>query len=235
MLYKIYYYLCNLIENVNLMKTTTTKTKLTALSVLATLAYCLLLFSSFTEGLDDFKLGFQEGYSFKLQTYFVDLKAKKSISSFPDSLTNIKTGEKVNIRYNKAQVRAAVIPLPENSIGMFQLIETLISFISIFIVIYIPILFFKLMKTLMHEVVFDKKNIRYLRKIAVLLIAYYIVDFITNYISYRMNVSLFDFIDYKILREPTDIIWLLLGVVLLLFAEILTKGSKIQEEQDLTI
>ena len=87
----------------------------------------------------------------------------------------------------------------------------------------------------MHEVVFDKKNIRYLRKIAVLLIAYYIVDFITNYISYRMNVSLFDFIDYKILREPTDIIWLLLGVVLLLFAEILTKGSKIQEEQDLTI
>jgi len=30
-------------------------------------------------------------------------------------------------------------------------------------------------------------------------------------------------------------IWLLLGVVLLIFAEILTKGSKIQEEQDLTI
>ena len=87
----------------------------------------------------------------------------------------------------------------------------------------------------MHEVVFDKKNIRYLRKIAVLLIAYYIVDFITNYISYRMNVSLFEFTNYKIMREPADMIWLLLGVVLLLFAEILTKGSKIQEEQDLTI
>ena len=87
----------------------------------------------------------------------------------------------------------------------------------------------------MHEVIFDKKNIRYLRKIAVLLIVYYIVDFITNYISYRMNVSLFDFTDYNILREPGDMIWLLLGIVLLLFAEILTKGSKIQEEQDLTI
>ena len=217
------------------MNTTTAKTKLTALSVLATLIYCLLLFSSFTEELDDFKLGFQEGHSSTLHMYYVDLKAKKSISSFPDSLTNIKTGEKVNIRYDKAQVRAAVIPVPEKSNEKFQLIVTLFSFISIFIVIYIPVLFFKLMKALMHEVVFDKKNIRYLRKIAVLLIVYYIVDFITNYISYRMNVSLFDFTDYNILREPGDMIWLLLGIVLLLFAEILTKGSKIQEEQDLTI
>ena len=235
MLYKKKYYLCDIKQCKIVMKTNTAKTKLTALSVLATLTYCLLLFSSFTEGWDDFKLGFQEGYSFKLQTYFVDLKAKKSISSFPDSLTNIKMGEKVNIRYDKAQVRAAVIPVPGKSIDKYQLIETLISLISFFIVIYIPVLFFKLMKTLMNEVVFDKKNIRYLRKLAVLLIVYYIVDFITNYISYRINVSLFDFANYKILREPADMIWLLLGVVLLLFAEILTKGSKIQEEQDLTI
>lgn len=217
------------------MKTNTAKTKLTALSILVTLAYCLLLFSSFTEGWDDFKLGFEEGYSFKLQTYFVDLKAKQSISSFPDSLTNIKTGKMVNIRYDKAQLRASVIPVPEKTIGTYQLIETLISLISIFIVIYIPVLFFKLMKTLMHEVVFDKQNIKYLRKIAILLIVYYIVDLLINYISYRMNVSLFDFAGYTIQREPADMIWLLLGFVLLLFAEILTKGSKIQEEHDLTI
>jgi len=218
-----------------IMKTNTAKTKLTALSVLATLVYCLFLFSSLTEGWDDFKLGFQEGYSFKVQTYFVDLKAKKSISDFPDSLTNIKTGEKVNIRYDKAQVRASVIPVQEKSIDKYQFIGTLIALISIFIVIYIPVLFFKLMKTLMHELVFNKKNIWCLRKIAILLIVYYIVEFITNYISYRMNVSLFDFTNYKIQREPADMIWLLLGVVLLIFAEILTKGSKIQEEQDLTI
>ena len=46
---------------------------------------------------------------------------------------------------------------------------------------------------------------------------------------------MFDFADYTIQREPTDLIWLLLGIVVLLFAEILSKGSKIQEEQDLTI
>jgi hypothetical protein len=217
------------------MNTTTTKTKLTALTILVTLAYCLLLFSSFTEGWDDFKLGFEEGYSFKLQTYFIDLKAKQSISSFPDSLTNIKTGKMVNIRYDKAQLRASVIPVPEKTVGTYQLIETLISLISIFIVIYIPVLFFKLMKSLTHEVVFDKKNIRYLRKIGLLLIGYYIVDLTINYISYRINVTLFDFADYTIHRESSEMIWLFLGFVLLLFAEILTKGSRIQEEQDLTI
>ena len=60
------------------------KTKLITLSVLAILAYCLLLLSSFADSWDDAKLGFEEGYSLKPPTYFVDLKAKASFSTFPD-------------------------------------------------------------------------------------------------------------------------------------------------------
>jgi len=217
------------------MKTNSAKTKLTTLSILASLAYCILILNSFTEGWDDFRLGYEEGKALKLQTYFVDLKAKESFSSFPDSITNIKTGENVKIRYDKTQVRAAVIPSSGKSVNSYQIIEIFMSFVVIFIVIYIPVLFFKMMKTLRNEVVFDKKNITYMRKIGVLLLLYYVVSLITNYISYQKNVIIFDFADYKIQREPNDLIWLLLGLVVLLFAEILSKGSKIQEEQDLTI
>jgi len=217
------------------MKTTTAKTKLTALTILTSLAYCLLILSSFTNGWDDFKLGFEEGYSLKVQTYFVDLKAKESISTFPDSITNLKTGTNINIRYDKAQIRAAVIPVTEKSVEIYQIIETLFSLIVLSIIICIPILFFKLMKSLIHEVIFDKVNIRYMRLIALLLVVYYLIDLLTNYVSYQMNVALFNFADYTIKREPTNMIWLLLGCVLFLFAEILSKGSIIQEEQDLTI
>jgi len=172
------------------MKTTTAKTKLTALTILTSLAYCLLILSSFTNGWDDFKLGFEEGYSLKVQTYFVDLKAKESISTFPDSITNLKTGTNINIRYDKAQIRAAVIPVTEKSVEIYQIIETLFSLIVLSIIICIPILFFKLMKSLIHEVIFDKVNIRYMRLIALLLVVYYLIDLSTNYVSYQMNVAL---------------------------------------------
>ena len=191
--------------------------------------------SSFTNGWDDFKLGFEEGYSLKVQTYFVDLKAKESISTFPDSIKNLKTGTNINIRYYKARIRAAVISVTEKSIEIYQMLEIIISLIVLSIIICIPILFFKLMKSLIHEVVFDKINIRYMRIIALLLVVYYLIDLLTNYITYQMNVALFNFADYTIKREPTNMIWLLLGCVLFLFAEILSKGSIIQEEQDLTI
>ena len=218
------------------MKTTTAKTKLTTLTILTSLAYCLLILSSFTDGWDDFKLGFEEGVKgLQVQTYFVDLKAKQSISTFPDSITNLKSGEYINIRYDKAQVRAVIKPLSQKSIDKYQIIEIVFSLIVISIILCIPILFFKLMKSLIHEVIFDKINIRYMRVIALLLLVYYMVDLLTNYVSYQMNVALFNFADYTIQREPANMIWFLLGCALLLFAEILSKGSIIKEEQNLTI
>jgi hypothetical protein len=219
------------------MKVNTAKTKLTLLSILAILAYCLLLLSSIVDGWDDFKLGFKEGFKDtpKKEFYFVDMKAKQGFASFPDSIANIKTGDKVNIRYDKAQLKATIVPIHGKSLFIYELIESLLALVIFFIGIYIPVLFFKLMSTLYLEVVFDEKNIRYIQKIGILLLLFYVVYFIFNYISYLVNISLFTFSNYTIQREPTDIVWILLGIVVLLFAEIVSKGSKIQEEQDLTI
>lgn len=219
------------------MKVNTAKTKLTLLSILAILAYCLLLLSSIVDGWDDFKLGFKEGFKDtpKKEFYFVDMKAKQGFASFPDSIINIKTGDKVNIRYDKAQLKATIVPIQGKSLFIYELIESLLALVIFFIGIYIPVLFFKLMSTLYLEVVFDEKNIRYIQKIGILLLLFYVVYFIFNYISYLVNISLFTFSNYTIQREPTDIVWILLGIVVLLFAEIVSKGSKIQEEQDLTI
>jgi hypothetical protein len=218
-----------------------TKKKLMILSILATLTYCLVVSSSFIEGWDDLKLGFREGFesrhkgSEKKAVYFVSLKAKQGYYSFPDSITNLETNEKISIRYENSKVKADFYPARGKSVFVYELIETMISFLLFFIVIYIPLLFFKLMNSLYHEVVFDNKNIKLLRKMGILLVAYYVFSFAFNHLYYLTNTTMFTFKNYAIQRESTDTIWILLGIVVLLFAEILSKGSKIQEEQDLTI
>lgn len=40
---------------------------MTTLSVLATLAYCIMILSSFTQEWDDFKLGYEEGKALEIQ------------------------------------------------------------------------------------------------------------------------------------------------------------------------
>jgi hypothetical protein len=213
----------------------TAKKKLTLLSIFAMLTYCLLLLSSIVDGWDDFKLGFNESKALRGQTYFVDLKAKASYLSFPDSILNLRTGNKLDIRYDKVQVRATVEPNSVKYADYYLIVLCVLAMVLFFIGIYIPIQFFRLMKSLILEVVFDENNVKYMYRIGVSLLVFYVVCFMMNYITCLMNLVMFDFADYIIQRETTDVIWLLLGFVVLLFAEIVSKGSKIKEEQDLTI
>ena len=74
-----------------------------------------------------------------------------------------------------------------------------------------------------------------MRYIGVLLLLYYLVSFLQNWVVYSMNIQVFEFRDYVIQFEQADLIWVLLGVVVLLFAEVLSRGSQLKEEQELTI
>ena len=74
-----------------------------------------------------------------------------------------------------------------------------------------------------------------MRCIGVLLLLYYLVSFLQNWVVYSMNIQVFEFRDYVIQFEQADLIWVLLGVVVLLFAEVLSRGSQLKEEQELTI
>ena len=211
------------------------KTKLVTLSVLATVAYIFIILNSLATSWDDFRLGYQDGKSHNLETFFVNLKARDGFSSFPDSIINIKSNSYVNIRHDSSQVRASLPPDLKKMAGKWMIAEFILSLGIFIIVIYIPILFFKLMKSLMNEVVFDAKNIKRLRKIGSSLLILYIIEEALNQIYFTKNSTLFDFSGYVIQRESADMTMLLLGILVLLFAEILSKGSIIKEDQDLTI
>jgi len=211
------------------------KTKLITLSILATVAYIMMLMSSFAQGWDDFRLGYEQGQSLEWKTYFLDLKPKNGFNSFPDEIVNEISGNKVKFRSDNAQIQLPSKEIDQKISGLYFAAEIILSLLIFFIVIYIPVLFFKLMRSLIKEVVFDKGNIKYLRKIGFSLLLFYVSSLAFNMISYIENKILFDFSNYKIQNTETDLIWLLLGIVMLLFSEILSQGSEIKEDQDLTI
>jgi len=222
--------------------------KLGVLTVLAIIIYIALILSSFFAGIDDFMLGFEEGMKKgsctkedKIQTknlttvYFLDLKAKPGFSTFPDSIGNMKGNGKIAIRYDKAQAHFDDFSEKGVNSSFYDIFQILLTLLTLVIITLIPVLFIKLNVRLKKEMVFDKRNIKNLRGIGVLLLLYYLVLFLQNWLVYSMNIQMFEFKDYIIQFEQADLIWVLLGVVVLLFAEVLSRGSKLKEEQELTI
>ena len=230
------------------MKFNSANGRLGILSVLAIVIYIVLILSSFVSGVDDFMLGFEEGMkkassmkeknisSEKPKTvYFLDLKAEPDFSTFPDSVNNLKENKQTEIRYHKAQAHYVEFTGTGGQVLFYQISQILLSLITLVIITLIPLFFIKLNGRLKKEQVFDQTNIRYMRWIGSLLLLYYLVSFLGNWVVYSMNIQMFEFADYTIQFEQPGLIWVLLGVVVLLFAEVLSRGYKLKEEQDLTI
>jgi len=222
--------------------------RLGILTVLAIIIYIALILSSFFSGIDDFMLGFEEGMKKgltmkenKIQSknlttvYFLDLKAKPGFSTFPDSISNMKGNGKIAIRYDKAQAHFDDFSEKGVNSSFYNILQIILSLLTLVIITMIPVLFIKLNVRLKKELVFDTTNIKNMRWIGLLLLLYYLVSFLQNWVVYSMNIQVFEFKDYIIQFEQADLIWVLLGVVVLLFAEVLSRGSKLKEEQDLTI
>ena len=103
------------------------------------------------------------------------------------------------------------------------------------IYVIIPFHFYRLIALIHRNIIFDKAIIRLIRWLGVDLLVIYFGNVLYNYISYRINNSVFSFAQYDIGMSSTDAIWLLFGVVVLLTAEILSRALAIKEEQELTI
>jgi hypothetical protein len=91
------------------------------------------------------------------------------------------------------------------------------------------------MRALSRESVFDRRNIKYMRCIGCALLLFYVCGQTMSLIDYLTLKQQFQFAAYELEWDQADALVLLLGFVVLLFAEVLGRGSSIKEEQDLTI
>lgn len=228
-------------ENKFAMKKKLPISQLRVLSILALIFYFVMVLSTFLSGVDDFKIGYDEGNkSAKLKseemTHYVCIKPKNGALNFPDTLINQKTNEQVSLKYNDvALIKANKNTKLNQTVTKFKVLSGVMMFLVLVLVILFPFYFVKIMISMKNGVVFINRNIRWVKRIGQLLLMYYVFNFIFDWSQYKINATLFQFNDYQVVKASTDIIWLLLGIVVLLFSEVLSKATILKEEQDLTI
>jgi len=223
--------------------------RITILALLAGFAYAFLIFSSFAEGWDDFQRGWQEAGPSAVynkwgdvirykpnetESYILKVKAKNGFNCYPDSLINLKTNVAVQTKFSEMLVLG---PKSDSTKTSF-LLKIILFFIGVAIfvaLIRVPVHFYKLIGRIKNEIIFEIRSIKLLRWLgAELLFIYFAGSLALFQIHFEAN-SLFSFSNYKIVMPIMDPIWLLLGIVSFLLAEILSKASLLKEDQDLTI
>lgn len=215
--------------------------KLKILSILSLIIYFFLIVSNFFNGMGDFMIGYSEGsHNARIDpsktTYYISIEPKSSIINYSDSVVNLKTNQSALIKYHHtALIKVKNNPELDKKISKYKTLSVIMMFLILAPVVLLPIYFMKIMLSMKNEIVFVKQNIRWLRRIGQLLIAYYFFYFIFDWAQYKINSTLFEFKEIAVVKESTNLIWLLLGFVFLLTAEVLSKGSILKEEQDLTI
>jgi hypothetical protein len=217
-------------------------TRLKIICILFGIIYLIIIGESIVTDLyPSFTAGFKAGYNGSQQTETskeIDFYAKpiNGIYSFPTSIINTKTGEMISAEWNSIHVsltNPAKLPLWFGITYIFLMIS---AFFICALVIYIPIQVYKVIRSIVQNEIFDPKNIRRIRRIGYALLIYF--SYTAFYIirSTLEAQALVGLENYKIIFNfKEEYIFLLFGLIVLLFAEILKISHTLKEENDLTV
>ncbi len=194
-------------------------------------------------------LPFIEGvrYGMTIAKYQLDHKEKtddfilldvvsKNYNYLEDSEINLKTGEKVLIRPNNMTV--LVQSLLDKPIWWkaLQVVYSLLVLMTLVLGIWIPFLVVKIVKSLQNSEVFDRKNLKRIQRIGIILLVVGILGTLLQAINIYSAQSMVDLSHYRFsYAKVIDFSPIVMGVVILIMNEILRIGIEIKEEQDLTI
>ena len=199
------------------------------------------------EFMPGFRAGFNEGFEYGrnqgmgapvTRTFYLSLKAEEGRYTFPTTLpSTTRSLLAVSAEVERARVQVTYfreeVPIGVHVADGFAMV---LAFFALFAIIFIPVQVFRIVRSITRSKVFEVVNVKRLRYIgyAILLI-------------YGMGLVIY-FLDYKIASHVVQIegyllqwTWwremslLLLGLVVLAFAEVLKISVRLKEEQDLTV
>lgn len=154
---------------------------------------------------------------------------------YTDSLTNIKTGEVLPVRYEKMQtpfLHLGVPPLPLWARATGLLCGLLFSVCVVFVLKWASLF----LKNIRARQVFTFGNVRLLRRLSLVLGAVWLCNYLFACFDYWSISSLVDFEGYRPeFHYASSLSYLVLPALVLLVAEIFSIGLSLKEEQDLTI
>ncbi|MDR1369776.1 MAG: DUF2975 domain-containing protein [Dysgonamonadaceae bacterium] len=207
---------------------------------------------SFTSGFNE---GMKDGYELAEKLKENDGKEKKhrranafgmlsvrvipveGYKTYPDKIINEKTGEKVMAENHRMYLKVEDMPQLPWFLVAGNILVVIISFVTLFCLVYVPVLSFKTIKSIVNDDIFDEKNIHRIRRIGYSLIVVFLCILIHAFVSEATAQHVMSMKDYKIVSawNKGDVFILVFGIVVLIFAEVLKIATRIKEEQDLTV
>ena len=170
------------------------------------------------------------------KTLFFKLKPISGTYSFPSSVLNLKTGNPISTEISVAAAKINSAKLSSWVKFAYEIVILLIAFPTLFVIVFIPILIYRVIRSIVKNEIFELRNIRRIRWIGYCLLFIFAVETYVNFIHTFLAREFIQLEGYRIVFHIGDeFYWLLFALVTLMFAEILKMSHTMKEEQELTI
>lgn len=212
------------------------------ISIIIAILYFGVVINDIYNGLQAAVAGFEMGWDDSenetySELYHIKVQPSNGLLTFPETLTNALTGEVMDAEAGEYRIRAAMPEKMQTGIYFaFNLLKMISSFILLAVFIYIPILFFKIIRAVTRNEILKEKTIKKVSRMGWLLLGVYVYGFLVyNIGDVILARQIIQIEGYSIVPNLSNFTSLFLSLVILLLAGILKHTARIKEEQDLTI
>lgn len=199
----------------------------------------VIIANSAYQGSADFMEGFKKGANkdFSYEVYYLNLKPKEGKYTFHEQLKNEKDSQYISAEANRYLIKTNssynTIPSGLKIIKLVCIVFiTILAFISL---LFSPILFFSIIYSITKNRIITSSLILRAKVLGWILLLFSIIAILYTINETMILRSIMEIENYQIVMEQPDYMMLVLGLVILILAEILKMSLKIKEEQDLTI
>jgi len=217
-----------------------------AISIVYVVSICKFIQHEVADFVYGAKLGFNAGLKMvetgemptlsTVGVFFLSLKPENGLRTFPSSMLNQldRLPMKAEIENMVVELTDVKNQLPGGTIAA-DICSIFLSFFALYILALIPVQTFRVVRSITKDKIFDPANIRKLRSIGYALLAFYAATFLVNFFHYRIAAHVVHIDGYSLQMEWGNLTLVLLGFVVLMFAEVLKVSVQLKEEQDLTV
>lgn len=210
--------------------------------IILSILYTVVVICSMSDTIESFKAGYKIGRESSPNTpwYMLTLHLRvlpiEGLHTYPEKIINSVTGQEVRAEANNYKIRIenSNIDIPVY-VKVFRGFFIPLSVVFLAGIIYLPFLFFSVIKSATKGKILEPKVIRNIQRIGYILIIYYIIDSLAYFSDYLVAQYVMTFEKYRAVIDVSDFGLLFLGLVTLLMTEILKVSRQLKEEQDLTI
>lgn len=206
--------------------------------ILLTIVYIAVIVNNAYQGSADFIEGFKKGSNkdFTSEIYYLNLEPKEGKYAFHEQIKNEKNNQYVSAEVNKYYIKTNTsydsMPLELRGIKLTCFVFMVILSFGL---LFSPVLFFSIIYSITKNSIITSSLILRTRVLGWLLLLFSIIDILYTINETIILRSIMEIENYQIVMGQPDYMMLVLGLVILILAEILKMSLKIKEEQDLTI